>query len=251
MPVLRRADAEIYFEEFGAGYPVLLFAPGGLRSRIQMWQAPQQGPGRAWNDWTSKLAEHYRVIAMDQRNAGRSRGAIAADHGWHTYAADHLALMDDLGHRRFHTLGGCIGASFCLKLCEVAPERVSAAVLQNPIGLNPEAPDYFPDSHQAWSQEQRAARDDLDAAALASFGRNMWDRDFVFSVSRDFVRQLRTPCLVLPGNDAPHPAVIGAELAKLLGNREVLDPWKGPEHLDVQLERVLGFLGIHTPKAAA
>ena len=123
-----------------------------------MWQAPAEGPARAWNDWTGKLASHYRVIAMDQRNAGRSRAAIAADHGWHTYAADHLALMDHLGHRRFHTLGGCIGASFCLKLCEVAPERVSAAVLQNPIGLNPDAPTYFPDSHHAWGQEQRAAR---------------------------------------------------------------------------------------------
>jgi pimeloyl-ACP methyl ester carboxylesterase len=251
MPVLKRADAEIYFEEFGAGYPVLLFAPGGLRSRIEMWHAPAQGPARAWNDWTSKLAAHYRVIAMDQRNAGRSRGAIAADHGWHIYAADQLALMHELGHRRFHTLGGCIGASFCLKLCELAPERVSAAVLQNPIGLNPEAPSYFPDSHQAWSQEQRAARDDLDAAALASFGRNMWDKDFVFSVSRDVVRRLSAPCLVLPGNDTPHPSVIGAELAQLLSNTEVLDPWKGPEHLDRQCERVLQFLNTHTPKAAA
>jgi len=251
MSVLKRADAEIYFEAFGAGYPVLLFAPGGLRSRIEMWHAPQGGPARAWNDWTSALAGHYRVIAMDQRNAGRSRAAIAADHGWHTYAADHLALMDHLGHQRFHALGGCIGASFCLKLCEMAPERVSAAVLQNPIGFNGDAPTYFPDSHQAWGQEQRAARDDLDAAALASFGRNMWDGDFVFSVSREFVRRLGVPCLVLPGNDTPHPAAIGAELAHLLPNKEVLDPWKGPDHLDGQRERVLKFLNRHTPKATA
>jgi pimeloyl-ACP methyl ester carboxylesterase len=251
MPVLKRADAEIYFEEFGAGYPVLLFAPGGLRSRIEMWHAPPQGPARAWHDWTDTLAAAYRVIAMDQRNAGRSRAAIAADHGWHTYAADHLALMDHLGHGRVHTLGGCIGASFCLKLCELAPERVSAAVLQNPIGLNAEAPSYFPDSHQAWAQEQRAARHDLEATALASFGRNMWDRDFVFSVSRDFVRGLRVPCLVLPGNDTPHPAAIGAELAHLLGNKEVLDPWKGPDHLGVQGARVLQFLSDHTPKVMA
>jgi pimeloyl-ACP methyl ester carboxylesterase len=144
MPVLMRDDAEIYFEEFGSGYPVLLFAPGGLRSRIEMWHAPAEGPARPWNDWTEELASRYRVIAMDQRNAGRSRGAIAADHGWHTYAADHLALMDHLGFKRFHTLGGCIGSSYCLKLCEVAPARVSAAVLQNPIGLHPEFPDYFP-----------------------------------------------------------------------------------------------------------
>src|SRR5499426_3511605 len=251
MPVLDRPDAEIYFEEFGRGYPVLLFAPGGLRSRLEMWQAPAAGPPRAWNDWTVTLASHYRVIAMDQRNAGRSRAAIAAEHGWHTYAADQLALMDHLGCRRFHTLGGCIGASFCLKLCELAPERISAAVLQNPIGLNPEAPTYFPDSHRAWGQEQRAARDDLDAAALASFGRNMWDGDFVFSVSRQFVARLGVPCLVLPGNDTPHPAVIGAELAHLLPNREVLDPWKGPDHLDVQGERVLDFLQRHTPTATA
>ncbi|HEU0060637.1 MAG TPA: alpha/beta fold hydrolase, partial [Hyphomicrobiaceae bacterium] len=124
MPVLSRADAEIYFEEFGAGYPVLLFAPGGLRSRIEMWHAPAQGPARAWNDWTSKLAAHYRVIAMDQRNAGRSRGAIEAAHGWRTYAEDQLALMDHLGIERCHSLGGCIGSSFCLMLNEMAPERV-------------------------------------------------------------------------------------------------------------------------------
>ena len=29
MPVLKRDDAEIQFEEYGSGYPVLLFAPGG------------------------------------------------------------------------------------------------------------------------------------------------------------------------------------------------------------------------------
>src|SRR5258705_5503522 len=102
MPVLKRDDAEIYFEEFGSGYPVLLFAPGGLRSRIEMWHAPAEGPARPWNDWTEELESRYRVIAMDQRNAGRSRGAIAANHGWHTYAADHLALMDHLGFKQFH-----------------------------------------------------------------------------------------------------------------------------------------------------
>ena len=158
MPVLQRADAEIYYEEFGRGYPLLLFAPGGLRSRIDMWHSPAEAPARPWHDWTEKLASRYRVVAMDQRNAGRSLGAIAADHGWHTYAADHLALMDHLAHKRFHTLGGCIGSSYCLKLCEMAPARVSAAVLQNPIGLNPEFPSYFPDSHTAWAKEQRAAR---------------------------------------------------------------------------------------------
>jgi pimeloyl-ACP methyl ester carboxylesterase len=44
--------------------------------------------------------------------------------------------MDRLGHRRVHVMGGCIGATYCLTLCELAPERITAAVLQNPIGLH-------------------------------------------------------------------------------------------------------------------
>ena len=54
MPVLKRDDAEIYFEEFGNGYPLLLFAPGGMRSRIEMWHPPKDGPPRPWNDWTMR-----------------------------------------------------------------------------------------------------------------------------------------------------------------------------------------------------
>ena len=32
MPVFSRPDAEIYYEVHGSGFPLLLFAPGGLRS---------------------------------------------------------------------------------------------------------------------------------------------------------------------------------------------------------------------------
>jgi pimeloyl-ACP methyl ester carboxylesterase len=247
MPTLKRADAEIHYEEYGSGYPVLLFAPGGMRSEQSMWRAPAGGPPRAWNDWTEVLAENYRVIAMDQRNAGSSRGAIATDHGWHTYAGDHIALLDHLGIARCHTLGGCIGSSFCLKLTEMATDRVSANVLQNPIGLNPEFPTYFPDGFAAWAEEQCAARPELDAGAVAAFGHNMWGGDFVFSVDRDFVRRCGTPALVLPGNDKPHPRVIGMEVAELLPNREMLEHWKGPDHIGEQRRRVVDFLARYTP----
>ena len=248
MAVLMHEDAEIHYDEYGAGYPELLFAPGGMRSRAEMWHSPPDGAPRVWNDWTEVLAENYRVIAMDQRNAGRSRGAIEADHGWHTYAADQLALMDDLGIERCHTLGGCIGSSFCLTLCDIAPERISSAVLQNPIGVHPDFPTYFPDGFAKWADEQRADRPELDAAALHGFGRNMWGGEFVFNVSRDFVRRCDTPALVLPGNDTAHPNVIGLELDELLANSESLLDWKGPEHLEAQRRRVVAFLGMHTPR---
>ena len=42
MPVLKRPDAEIHYEVHGGGFPLLRYAPGGLRSSIGFW-----GPGAA------------------------------------------------------------------------------------------------------------------------------------------------------------------------------------------------------------
>jgi pimeloyl-ACP methyl ester carboxylesterase len=248
VPVLKRPDGEIHYQTHGHGFPVLLFAPGGLRSRMAMWPAPADGPPRPWVDWTRALpVAGFTAVAMDQRNAGHSRTDIKTDHGWHTYAADHLALMDHLGFDRFHVLGGCIGGSFCLKAVEMAPRRVAAAVLQNPIGLHPGHPEYFPNSHLEWSREQRAARPELNAEDLAAFGRNMWEHPFVFCVDEAFVRTCPVPSLLLPGTDIPHPAATSAELAALLPGVEVLADWRGPEHLAQQESRVGGFLKRHTP----
>ncbi|MBL6454027.1 alpha/beta fold hydrolase [Belnapia sp. T6] len=248
MPFLDRPDGRIAYQTHGSGFPVLLFAPGGLRSRMEMWASPFGSPPRPWVDWTQALpAAGFTAIAMDQRNAGRSRTEIRVDHGWHSYAADHLALMDHLGFERFHVLGGCIGGSFCFKAVEAAPHRVTSAVLQNPIGLHPEHPDYFPDSHAAWGEEQRQARPELDPEAIEAFGRAMWGRDFVFSVDRAFARACPVPTMLLPGTDTPHPAAISAELAELLPGVEVLADWRGPQHLAAQEKGVVAFLRRHTP----
>ena len=247
MPMLKRPDGEIYYEEYGNGFPILLFAPGGLRSNLAMWHHPANGPRRSWCDWTDVLASKYRVIAMDQRNAGASTCAIEADHGWHTYAADHMALMDHLGFARFHVLGGCIGGSFCLKAAQVGGDRVTAMVLQNPIGLHPDHPEYFPDSHKAWSAERRAERPDLDEAKIAAFGKNMWDHPFVFSVDAAWVRDSKTPSILLPGTDIPHPAATSDELIHLRPDMEVIRNWRGPEHMEEQRARVSAFLDRHTP----
>lgn len=248
MAVLKRPDGEIHYRVHGSGFPVLLYAPGGLRSRMEMWPDPAGGPPRSWVVWTEALpAAGFTAIEMDQRNAGASRCDIRADHGWHTYADDHLALMDHLGFERFHVLGGCIGGSFCLKAVEMAPKRVAAAVLQNPIGLHPEETGYFPKSHAEWTKEQLAARPDLDAEAIAAFGRNMWGGDFVFCVGRDFVRNCPVPTFLLPGTDVPHPAATSAELAELLPGVEVLNDWRRPSFGDQQRDRVVAFLKRHTP----
>lgn len=184
---------------------------------------------------------------MDQRNAGRSRTRIEASDDWHIYAADHLALADHLGLDRFHVMGGCIGASFCLTLCELAPSQVTAAVLQNPIG-HADNRDVFSDLVQVWSKGIREQRPEIDAHTLERVGNNIFGGDFVFSVSREFVRQCKTPLLVMPGDDPPHPRVIGEEIIELAPNVETLRYWKGPEHLQTAIERVSTLLERHTPQ---
>jgi hypothetical protein len=83
---------------------------------------------------------------------------------------------------------------------------------------------------------------------IQSFGRNMFGGDFVFSVSREFVRDCTTPLLLQPGSDVPHPAETSAEIVRLAPpNLEVQKDWRGPTHLAESIRRVTDFLTRHTP----
>jgi pimeloyl-ACP methyl ester carboxylesterase len=248
MPFFKRPEAEIYYEVYGSGHPLLLFAAGGLRSQLAFWRHSPSNPDAAppWMDPMVELAARFTVIGMDQRNAGQSRGTVTATDGWHTYAGDHLALMDHLGHRRFHVMGGCIGASFCLKLCQMAPERITAAVLQNPIGFH-ENRATWDDIVRGFARTMLERDPTLSDDVIQQFGRNMFGGDFVFSVSREFVRGCRTPLLLQPGSDTPHPAETSAEIARLAPNLEAQKDWRAPTHLAESIRRVTDFLTRHTP----
>jgi len=250
MPVFTRPDAEIHYEVHGSGYPLLLFAPGGLRSQLEFWRHSPSNPAAPppWMNPMVDLAGRFTVIGMDQRNAGNSRGTVTSTHGWHTYASDHLALMDHLGHRRFHVMGGCIGGTFCLTLCEMAPERVTAAVLQNPIGLH-ENRDTWDEAVSGFAKTMLASDSTLTAEIIQKFGHNMFGGDFVFSVGREFVRRCRTPLLLQPGTDKPHPAETSAEIARLAPNLEIQKDWRAPTHLAESIRRVTDFLTRNTPSS--
>ena len=128
MPQFDYDATSIHFEEYGSGFPLLLIAPGAMESAIEMWAGATIDP-------LAHYADFFRLIAMDQRNAGRSYGPLEPSDPWGAYASDQLALLDHLGIGRFHVMGACIGASFALKLIERAPARVAAAVLEQPIGI--------------------------------------------------------------------------------------------------------------------
>jgi pimeloyl-ACP methyl ester carboxylesterase len=242
MPTFNRGDVSLYFEEFGSGYPILLFAPGGMRSAIEFWHQSPFDP-------TVALAKDFRVIAMDQRNAGQSRAPITAADGWETYAADHVALLDHLGIKSTHAMGGCIGGSYSLGLIQAIPDRVSAAVLQQPIGLAPHNREKFLEMFDGWAGAIKKKRPEIDAAAFGPFRDRMYGQtDFVFNVTRDFVRTVKTPLLVLRGNDDYHPSETSEEIATIAPNGEIIHEWKTPGTVGRTVERVLAFLKRHTPK---
>src|SRR5260370_17528959 len=104
MPTFERDKGSLYYEEFGRGYPLLLFAPGGMRSAIDFWHKSPFDP-------TQEFASDFRMIAMDQRNASaRSRGPVGAADGWPTYTADHLALLAHLKIDPCHLMRACIAS---------------------------------------------------------------------------------------------------------------------------------------------
>jgi pimeloyl-ACP methyl ester carboxylesterase len=241
MPFFEREDTRIYYEERGGGFPLLLIAPGGMNSTVGMWERMALNPLAAYSG-------DFRLIAMDQRNAGRSTGPLDAEDPWGSFAADQLALLDHLGVGAFEVMGCCIGGSYILRLIQQAPERVVAAVLEQPIGIVEDNAHLFDAMWRTWGSGLAKTRPDIDAATLELFGTRMWTGDFVVSVTRDFVRTCATPMLVLPGVDEHHPTATGREIAALAPGGELLEPWKDPAHLDGAVNAVRAFLQSHTPK---
>jgi hypothetical protein len=86
----------------------------------------------------------------------------------------------------------------------------------------------------------------IDPAQLEGFRKRMFGGDFIFSVTREFVRECEIPMLLMPGNDMVHAANCSDDIAKA-PDVEVLTPWKGVELRDMAMQRVRDFLIRHTP----
>ncbi|HVL82877.1 MAG TPA: alpha/beta hydrolase [Pseudonocardia sp.] len=240
MATFTRDDTTIHYEEYGAGFPVLLIAPGGMRSAIGAWaNAP-------WHP-VEQLAPRYRVIAMDQRNAGASVGPITASDGWGTYTADQLALLDHLGVRRCHVLGMCIGGSYIVNLLRTAPERFVAAVVLQPIGLDGNR-GAFHEMFDAWAADLADARPEIDPATWVGFRDGMYGGDEpLFSVPTAQLAEIATPLLVLMGDDRFHPQSASRLLAGTAPNARLVQRWKDPADRPAARAAVEEFLAAHTP----
>jgi pimeloyl-ACP methyl ester carboxylesterase len=247
MPFYEKGAVRIRYEEAGSGFPLLVIAGGGLNSTIAGLSAANSpfNPMEVFKD-------EYRCIASDLRNAhgGQSTGPLEIDRPWDAYTDDHLGVMDHLGIDKFMVLGFCIGGPFIWNLSKRAPNRIVAAALAQPSGSRPEKRDLFYENNiKGWGPTLAASRPEITMATVDKFLTRMYrtDPDFVFTVTRDFVRNCQTPVLILPDDVPPHPYAVAMEAAMLAPKAEVsMYPWKDPkERIPLAVRQIRSFLRAH------
>jgi pimeloyl-ACP methyl ester carboxylesterase len=251
MSFYEKGPVRIHFQEAGSGFPLLLIAGGGLNSTISNFT--RNSPFNP----IEEFRDEYRCIAADLRNAnsGQSIGPLEIDRPWDAYTDDQLGLMDHLGIDKFMVMGFCIGGPFIWNLIKRAPGRVVAGVVAQPVGFRPEMPTLLYDgSKSGWGPELVKRRSDLTMDMVEKFLTRMYrtNADFVFTVTRDFVKSCQTPVLILPDDIPPHPYAVAMESAMLAPKSEVsLYPWKEPkDRIPIAVRQIHSFLRAHRPAAA-
>jgi hypothetical protein len=77
--------------------------------------------------------------------------------------------------------------------------------------------------------------------------------DFLYSVPREFIKNCRTPILVLPDDTPSHPLQTSIDVASLAPNAEItVFPWREPLELKTRtISRVRTFLKSQVAMRAA
>jgi pimeloyl-ACP methyl ester carboxylesterase len=252
MPFYERGPVRIHYEEFGSGFPLLLIAGGGL-SASTIASLIRTSPFNPIEEFKGE----FRCIASDLRNTidGQSTGPLEIDRPWDSYTDDHVGLMDHLGIQQFMVMGFCIGGPLIWNVLERAPNRVAAAVLAQPSGFRPELPNLSYETNMAgWAKDLVKRRPEITIEMVDKFLTKMYrDKpDFVWTVTRDFVRACRTPVLILPDDIPGHPFVVAMEAAMLAPKAEVsMYPWKEPkERIPLAVRQIRSFMQAHRPASA-
>ena len=101
-----------------------------------------------WEETMLALPEGFRAIAPDLRGYGATEGRLVdATRGMGDWVDDLLALMETLGHERFHVIGHSLGGAVLWALIAAAPGRVLTATMAapgSPYGFGGSRPDGTP-----------------------------------------------------------------------------------------------------------
>ena len=240
---IRVNGIELHYIEQGQGEPLILLHGG-------------QGDYRSWGPQLKVLSSQFRVVSYSRRyHYPNNNPLIAKYHSAYTEAEDLAALIRKLKLGRVHLIGTSIGAFTALVLAVKHPEMVRSLVLAEPpvhewIRDSPTgAAAYQEFMTTIWEpatvafkagDDQGAMRflvdgftgkgsfDKLPPASRAAavqnsrfFKANTLSSDPFPNLSKDKVRRLRIPVLIVTGeNTIKIHKLVNEELARLLPKAE-------------------------------
>ncbi len=187
----------IAYETHGAGDPVLL---------IMGFGAPRQ----AWIAQIPALAEHFRVIALDNRNAGASE--VTSNCTMQLMAADAMAVLDAEGIDRAHIVGLSMGGMIAQHIALEYPARVRTLALCTTSCGGPHAVQAGPEVLAGLMGLQGANL--ADPQVLDKFGWVLFPRDWL-AANGARIRQALAPLLDVP---RPSMAAVQAQMMAILSH---------------------------------
>lgn len=115
MPHIKAGDIQMYYKSQGRGFPLLLIAGLGADSS-------------SWDFQMEDFSRDYRVIAFDNRGAGRT-DKPPVDYRSELFADDAANLLQALGVEKAHVLGHSMGGTIAQQLALRHPEKVARLIL--------------------------------------------------------------------------------------------------------------------------
>ena len=265
MPMAQVNGAEIYYEERGSGSPLIL-SPGGL-----------QGVLSSYEPVIEALSQVHRVIAYDRRFGGQSISPMVVQ-TWEMVCQDVIGLMDVLGIEQAYLGGGSFGAAISFGCAVRYPERVRAIFPSNIAGgmicdaylamklfksaemamnqgIKAVVDAFDPDDRFAPFTPERAQYDSgyrqrLEAMAPEDFAQVMRDTIYALfdgpyltlGMSEKRLQGIRTPTLMMPGNNDIHPRSVAQQVHRLIPNAHWAEVRPHAEEPEKYVHRVLQFL---------
>jgi pimeloyl-ACP methyl ester carboxylesterase len=111
----------------------------GLRLHYVEWGDPKNPPlvmlhglrayGHWYDEFVDVAADHFHLIALDQRGRGESGWAKDGIYNTDAYVADLAALAEQLDLGRFMLMGHSMGGTNAINFAARYPERVSALII--------------------------------------------------------------------------------------------------------------------------
>jgi len=265
MPMAQVNGAEIYYEEVGSGPPLIL-SPGGLQGVLSSYQPVIEA-----------LSQAHRVVAYDRRFGGRSISPMVVQ-TWEMVCQDVIGLMDVLGIEQAYLGGGSFGAAISFGCAVRYPERVRAIFPSNLAGgvicdaylamklfksaemamnqgIKAVVDAFDPDNRFApftpeWAQYDPEYRQTLEAMAPEDFAQVMRDTIYALfdgpyltlGMSEKRLKGIRTPTLIMPGNNDIHPRRVAEQVHRLIPNAHWAEVRPHAEEPEKYVRRVLAFL---------